>query len=213
MSYFFRLTRNILAVMGLILVIIVMILGVGYWQLTKTPALAKGMCSVDLNEDQVTMYASEFDAKVDAFETEWQAAEVGAPVTISLTEDEANAKIQKWIENTDLPVDISDVKLNFTVDDQCNEKILLFGKVDVACTKLPTGVEMQITTDKNGKPEITISDLAIGSGFVIPQPVEDRIAKAIPVDGFLTYLFKNAKVDLTDINISDGVLTFTANKE
>lgn len=210
----FRLLRNILAVIGLITVIVVIILGVAFWQLTKTPELEGKMRPIEFAEGQAVFYADKFDEKVDELEADLKTISPGARVEISFTEEEATAKIIEEIENADIPLDIEDVWLNFHVDEETGaEQVQLLGKVDVGFTTLKAGVVMEMTIDSNGEPAITVDELAVGSGFLIPDQAKELVADAIPSEEALTDMINNLPIDLTEIKITEGELTFKGKKE
>lgn len=204
--------RNILAVVGLITVIIVIILAVAFWQLTKSPALEGEMRPIELTSTQVSKYADDFEDQVDELEADLLLATVGEEVEVTFTEEMATAKLIEEIEAQDLPFDVDSFWLNFEEDEEGNDVIRLLGKVDTGFATLTAGIEMEMEI-VNGEPELTMSELAIGSGFLIPDQAKDIIADAIPTEEALTDMIKGLPIDLTDIDIEDGELTFIGDKE
>lgn len=201
----------ILMIIGLITVIIAIIIGVAFWQLTKTPALEGEMHEVFYTSAD----AVAFDRAVDDLE-DWlldPTVAVGTSTSLTITDKMATAKISEAIEDADIPVDISGIWLNFAVDEEGNEVVRLLGKVDVGIATLTAGVEMEIYADVNGDPKITLSEVAIGSGFGIPGQVKDLIADAIPSEEALTEMIKDLPINITDIRIQAGQLIFEGTKE
>lgn len=213
MRLLFGIIRNILAIIGLITLIIAFILVIAFWQLTKAPALEGEMTPIEFTSaSQQESYANSFDNKIDVLESELDDKDSGDVVSITFTQEEATAKILQEIYNSDIPVEISDIWVNFATNDDGEEVIQLLGKVDIGFATVTAGVEMEIEIDSNGDPKITYSDVAIGSGFGIPQQAKDLIADAIPSEEALTDMIKDLPIALTDIDISDGNLTFTGTK-
>jgi len=207
----FNIIKWILMIIGLITVILAIIIGVAFWQLTKTPALEGEMHEVFYTSAD----AAAFDREVQELE-DWlldPTVPVGASITLEITEEMATAKIAKAIEEADIPIDVSDVWLNFAVDEEGNEVVQLLGKVDVGIATLTAGLEMEIYADVNGDPKITLSEVAIGSGFGIPGKVKHLIADAIPSEEALTDMIKDLPIDLSDIRIQGGKLIFEGTKQ
>lgn len=201
----------ILMIIGLITLIVAIIIGVAFWQLTKTPALEGEMHEVF----HTSADAAAFDREVQDLE-DWllnPATPVGASTTLEITEAMATAKIAEAIKDADIPVDVSDVWLNFAVDKEGNEVVQLLGKVDVGIAKLTAGLEMEIYADANGDPKITLSEVAIGSGFGIPGQAKKLIANAIPSEKALTDMIKDLPIDVSDIRIQGGKLIFEGTKK
>ncbi len=207
----FNIIKWILMIIGLITVILAIIIGVAFWQLTKSPALEGEMHEVFYTSAD----AVAFDRAVDDLE-DWlldPTVLVGTSTTLEISEKMASAKIARAIEEADIPIDIEDVRINFAKDEEGNEVIQLLGKVDVGIATLTAGVELEIYADEYGNPKITLSEVAIGSGFGIPGQVKDLIADAIPSEEALTEMIEDLPIDITDIRIQAGQLIFEGTKE
>lgn len=200
----------VLMIIGLITVIIAIIIGVCFWQLTKTPALEGEMHPVVYSSAD----AVAFDRAVDDLE-DWlrdPIVPVGTSTTLEISEEMASAKIAEAIEEADIPIDIEDVRINFAVDEKGNEVVQLLGKVDAGFATLTAGVELEMYVE-NGEPKITLSEVAIGSGFGIPGKAKDLIADAIPSEEALTEMIEDLPIRLSDIRIEGGKLIFEGTKE
>ena len=202
----------LLMLIGLIVVILVIAcLTCYYGFLTKPPALEGKMHEVLYTSAE----AAAFDKEIQLLE-DWlldPTVPVGTSRTLEITEEMASAKIAKAIEEADIPIDIEDVWINFAVDEEGDEVVQLLGKVDVGFAKLTAGLEMEIYADANGDPKITLSEVAIGSGFGIPGQAKKLIANAIPSEKALTDMIKDLPIDVSDIRIQGGKLIFEGTKK
>ena len=194
--------KNVLAIIGGITVILVIVIGVLVWQLTQPSELDNKMHEVIPS----SAAAASFDEKVTQLEEDLLLLAVGKEVTLTLTEKEVTSKIVEEIENADIPVDVKDLRVNF-IDD----KVLVLGIVDVG-VELSAGLEIEMKIDENGEPEIVVGGLDIGKGFGIPDAAKDAIASVIPTEEALTDMIKDLPIDLKDIKVGNGQLTFTGAK-
>jgi len=199
-------------IVGAITVIIAITIGVFVWQLTQPSALEKEMRPIELSAVQVERLADSFDDKIEKLEEEiLPALAVGAPVTVTFTEEEATAKIIEQIDEANIPLDVKDIWVNFTHDEKENkDKVLILGKVDVGL-ELSAGLELEIKV-LNGKPKIVVGKLHIGKGWGIPGAAKDAVANVIPSEEALTDMLQDLPIDMTDIQIEGSELTFSGVK-
>lgn len=213
MGCLFRLIRNILAIIGLITVIIVIILGVCIWQLTKSPALEGKMDKFELTDVRVAQEAAKFDDEVKDLERQLADPDVISgrkKAEGTFTQEMVTAKLIEEIENADIPVDVSDLWVNFVYDeDDERPEVWILGKVDAGLT-LTAGLELELVVE-DGKPKINMEGdglgLDVGSGY-LPGGIKDQIANAIPTEDALTDMIEDLPIDLDEIEIGDGELTF-----
>ncbi len=199
----------ILMIIGLITLIVAIVIGVAVWQLTKTPALEGEMHPVSYTAAD----AVAFDAAVEDLE-DWLAdplIPVGTSTTLRLTEKMVTAKVVEAIEDAGIQLDLSDIWVNLTVNEEGDQVIQLLGKFDLGFITLTAGLELEMYVE-NGEPKITLSEVALGSGFGIPDQIKDVIADAIPTDEALIDMIKVLSIDITGIQIGNGQLIFTGKK-
>lgn len=196
-----------LMIIGLITVILAIIIGVAFWQLTQTPGLKGEMHEVVATDQGVT----KFDGAITDFEEDLGKVAVGILETATLRLDEqwVTSKMVEAIEEADIPLDVHDVWVNFT-----DGEIQILGQVDVGRT-LTAGVVLEMGIDAaTGEPELTVGELAVGKGWLIPGAAKDAIANLIPTEEALTDMVTDAMGDLdvklTSIQVEDGDLVFTA---
>ena len=214
MGIVFGWTRNILAIIGLFAIIIAILLGVCVCQLTGSPALEGEMDKYELTEAQVTILVYDFDGKVENLQeiVADKSYNPGDPVTVSFTEEEVTAKLIDEIENSDIPLNISDIWVNFAYDeDDKRYEVWILSKVDVGLG-LTAGLEFLVEVE-NGKPKIVSEGdglgLDVGGGSVLPEEAKRQIVNALPIKEALTDIFNNLPIYITEIEISNGEITFT----
>ena len=204
--------KTILMIIGLITLIVAIVIGVAFWQLTKTPALEGEMHPVHATAAD----AAQFDQKVDDLKMELLDPTIppGTPVILQLTEEMVTGKIMESIEDVDIPLDVSDVWVNFVVDEETGaNKVQILGKVNVGLS-LTAGIVMEIEIDSSsGEPKVILDEVAIGSGFGIPQAAKDQIANLIPTEKALTDMIKDFPVSWDSVSTEGGMLTFTGSKK
>ena len=143
--------KTILMIIGLITLIVAIIIGVGVWQLGKTPAMEAEMRPIQLTEFEVLQLAGEFDAKVDDLAIQLAQKAIGDPVEIFFTEEETSAKILKAIEDAAIPLEVTDIWVNFDVDDTGKGQVRVLGKVDAYVRTLTVGLEIGMSIENKAR--------------------------------------------------------------
>ena len=184
-----------LIVIGAIMVIAAIVLGICVWQVTRPSGLEKKMHEVTYTEAD----AASFDNEIDDLEN-WLENPSGSQYTLTLTEEEVSAKMKEAIDEADIPIDISDVAVNFT-----DGKVVIRGRADVGL-KLRIAMKVEMTIE-NGKPKIKVNDVDIGRAW-IPSQAKDAIANDIPIEDALTDMLEGLPIDVTSIQVEQGHLTF-----
>jgi len=184
-----------LIVIGAIMVIAAIVLGICVWQVTRPSGLEKKMHEVTYTQAD----AASFDNEIDDLEN-WLENPSGSQYTLTLTEEEVSAKMKEAIDEADIPIDISDVAVNFT-----DGKVVIRGRADVGL-KLRIAMKVEMTIE-NGKPKIKVNDVDIGRAW-IPSQAKDAIANDIPIEDALTDMLEGLPIDVTSIQVEQGHLTF-----
>jgi hypothetical protein len=184
-----------LIVIGAITVIAAIVLGIYAWQVTRPSGLEEKMHDVTYTQAE----AASFDNEIDGLEN-WLENPSGSQYTLTLTEEEVSAKMKEAIDEADIPIDISDVAVNFT-----DGKVVIRGRADVGL-KLRIAMRVEMTIE-DGKPKIKVEKLDIGKAW-IPRQAKDAIANDIPIEDALTDMLKGLPMDVTSIQVEQGHLTF-----
>jgi len=191
-----------LIVIGAITVIAAIVLGIYAWQVTRPSGLEKKMHDVTYTQAD----AASFDNEIDDLENWLENPSVpnGSQFTLTLTEAEVSAKMKEAIDEADIPIDVSDVAVNFT-----DGKVLIRGKADVGL-KLRIALKVGMTIE-DGKPKLKVNDVDIGKAW-IPSQANDAMADAIPIEDALTDMLEGLPIDVTSIQVEQGHLTFVGEK-
>jgi hypothetical protein len=187
-----------LIVIGAITVIAAIVLGVCAWQVTRPSGLEKKMHDVTYTQAD----AASFDNKIIDLESWLANSSVpnGSQNTLTLTEEEVSAKMKEAIDEADIPIDITNVAVNFT-----GGKVLIRGRVDVGL-KLRIAMKVEMTIE-DGKPKLKIDDVDAGRAW-IPSQAKHAIANNIPIEDALTDMLNGLPLDVTSIQVEQGHLTF-----
>ena len=203
MGCIWRVIRTILVIIGAITVIIAIIIGVGFYLLTRPSALEKEMTPIELTPAEATAAVKRFDTKIDTLEAQLEALKSGDPIPpLTLTQEEVTAKIADEIEKADIPVNVERIWVNFKDD-----KVLLLGTVNVG-VDVSAGVVAGMEITEEGEPKVVLDKIDIGGGVPVPKAAKDQIAAAIPSEEALTEMIRELPIKITDIDIRDGKLTF-----
>jgi hypothetical protein len=196
----FHIVKIALIVIGAITVIAAIVLGVCAWQVTRPSGLEKRMHEVTY----IQADAASFDNKIDGLKSWLENSSVpnGSQFTLTLTEEEVSAKTKEAIDEADIPIDITNVAVNFT-----DGKVVIRGRADFGLKlRIAMRVEMMI---EDGKPKTKVEKLDIGKAW-IPRQAKNAIANNIPIEDALTDMLKGLPIYLSedDIQVEQGHLTF-----
>ncbi len=135
--------KGFLIAIGVIVVLVFIVGGVGYYLVTRPPEIAKEMRPVEVSTED----AQSFDQKLEAFRAEVEAAAAGEEVKLIITEEELTSKvsasIEKLVEDADLPLGVSDIQINFSMG---SAYLLITATVDYegAAPPVQAGAEVEI---------------------------------------------------------------------
>lgn len=188
-----------LIVIGAITVIAAIVFGIYAWQVTRPSGLEEKMHDVTYTQAE----AASFDNEIDGLEN-WLENPSGSQYTLTLTEEEVSAKMKEAIDEADIPIDISDVAVNFT-----DGKVVIRGRADVGL-KLRIAMKVEMTIE-DGKPKLKVNDVDIGKAW-IPRQAKNAIANNIPIEDALTDMLEGLPIDVTSIQVEQGHLTFVGEK-
>ncbi len=182
-------------VFGSIVVLVLIIVGVVWFMMSRPSKLAEDVTPVVSN----TAAAQSLDNKWQTFQTEVAQSKAGTSITVTLTEEEVDSKINDGLKTVNLPAGLTVGKMNVNLKDG---KILLAATIQYSVLSGNAG--MVATVDLvNGQPTITVTDIDMGS-LPFPQSLKDQLKSLIPQDA----LFQtNSSFQAQSIDISNGLLT------
>jgi len=199
----FNIIKLILMIIGLITVIAAIVIGVAVWQLTKTPSIEAEMHPVEATVEDGYL----FNQKLQDIEDKILSGQIlpGEAVEVRLSEREVAGKIELAIEESageGFGLNVEDVWVNFRVDPETGAKqALILAKVKMGLT-LKAGVVFELDI-QGGEPSLTVDEIAVGSGWLLPQSAKDQIAKVIPSDDALKNAFKALPVSWSNLSIDE----------
>ena len=180
---------------GSIVALALIVAGVA-WILISLPS---GIASEVTPVTSSTELARQLDAKWDEFQNAVRQAAPGTEVTLTLTQEEVNSKINEELKTVDLPAGFSIKNVNVNLVDG---KILLAADATYSVLKGKAGLEASVEI-VNGSPSIVVTDVDMGK-LPIPQALKDQLGGLIPEGGIIQS--SGLPLDMQDIQIIDGQL-------
>jgi hypothetical protein len=182
-------------VLGSIVILVVIIVGI-LWILLSWPSKIASHVTPVISDAAA---AQQLDATWDTFKNTVLKSAPGTVVSIILTQEEVNSKINEQLKTVDLPqgMSVSDVNVNLK-----DGKLKLAANVGYSLFKGSAGMEAEITS-VNGTPSVVVQDVDFGS-LPIPQSLKDQLKKLIPEGGILKV--SDLPFNVQDIQIENGQL-------
>jgi len=180
-------------VLGSIIGLLVIVVGVVWFLMSRAPAITANMTDVASSPEA----AAALDQKWEDFRVAVNEAPTGTTVSVAITEEEVTSKINEELKNIELPAGLKmgDVTVNLQ-----DGKLVL--AADISYSVLSGTAAMEATIEEvNGQPSIVVSDVDMGS-LPIPQTLKDQLSDLIPEDGIIA--LSDLPFDISKIQIVDG---------
>lgn len=190
-----RLIRGFITVVGIIGILVIIALTMGYYLYSLRPWIQAKMTPVAVTAEA----AQSFDQKFEALEMEiHQAIAAGEEreTALVITEKEVNSKLVEVLAEGDLPFD--QILVNFR-----EGRFLIYAVADVPGVAARTGAIGRIQV-VNGDLEIVIEDFDLGK-LPLPQAVNGGVEKLLDI--MLKLKLADVPLEITDVEISDRELT------
>ncbi|MDD5190940.1 MAG: hypothetical protein PHE50_07860 [Dehalococcoidales bacterium] len=189
-------------VLGSIVGLVVIIVGVIWFLMSRTTGIAAEMTEVTAS----TQAAAELDTKMADFRSEVSAAAVGSTVSVTMTEEEVTSKIAEELKTVELPAGLSlgDVSVNLK-----DGKLLLSADMKYSVFSGNAGMEAEVK-EVDGKASILVDDVDFGS-LPIPQSLKDQLKGMIPANGVIA--LEDLPFDISSIQIVDGQMVIAGVKQ
>lgn len=180
---------------GSLVVLVIIIVGIVWILMSRTSSIAAQVKPVTSSLEA----AQRLDTKWDDFKNTVGQSQPGTPVTVTLTQEEVNSKINEELKTVTLPsgLGISDVNVNLV-----DGKILISANVNYSILSGSAGMEATIEM-VNGNPSIVIRDVDMGK-LPIPQSLKDQLKDLIPEGGVINT--SGLPFDTQNVVIVDGQL-------
>lgn len=190
-----RLIRGCITVVGIIGILVIIALVMGYYLYSLRPWIQAKMTPVAVSAEA----AQSLDQKFEVLETEIDeaiAAGEERETSLVITEKEVNSKLVEVLAEGDLPFD--QILVNFR-----EGRFLIYTVADVPGVAARMGAigRMQVV---NGDPEIVIEDFDLGK-LPLPQAVNGGIGELLDV--MVRLKLADLPLDITDVEISNRELT------
>ncbi|MBC8511660.1 MAG: hypothetical protein H8D32_01595 [Dehalococcoidia bacterium] len=190
-----RLIRGCITVVGIIGILVIIALIMGYYLYSLRPWIQAKMTPVAVTAEA----AQSFDQKFEALEMEiHQAIAAGEEreTALVITEKEVNSKLVEVLAEGDLPFD--QILVNFR-----EGRFLIYAVADVPGVAARTGAIGRIQV-VNGDLEIVLEDFDLGK-LPLPQAVNGGIEKLLDI--MVKLKLADVPLEITDVEISDRELT------
>jgi hypothetical protein len=190
-----RLIRGCITVVGIIGILVIIALVMGYYLYSLRPWIQAKMTPVAVSAEA----AQSLDQKFEVLETEFDeaiAAGEERETSLVITEKEVNSKLVEVLAEGDLPFD--QILVNFR-----EGRFLIYAVADVRGVAARMGAigRMQVV---NGDPEIVIEDFDLGK-LPLPQAVNGGIGEVLDV--MVRLKLADLPLEITDVEISNRELT------
>lgn len=190
-----RLIRGCITVVGIIGILVVIALVMGYYLYSLRPWIQAKMTPVAVTAEA----AQSLDQKFEVLETEFDeaiAAGEERETSLVITEKEVNSKLVEVLAEGDLPFD--QILVNFR-----EGRFLIYAVADVPGVAARTGAIGRIQV-VNGALEIVIEDFDLGK-LPLPQAVNGGVEKLLDI--MVKLKLADVPLEITDVEISDRELT------
>jgi hypothetical protein len=184
-------------VIGSIVLLVVIIVGVAWFLMSRPSKIAKDVTPVVYNEAAV----ESLDNKWDAFKTEVAQSKSGTPVTVTLTQEEVNSKINDGLETANLPAGLTVGKMNVNLKDG---QILIGATIQYSVLSGNAGMSATVEI-VNGQPTINVTGVDLGS-LPFPQSLKDQLKNLIPQNALFQ---SDSSFTAQSVVIADGQMVIT----
>ena len=193
-----RLIKGLIMVIGVIGVMVIFTLLIGYYLYSLSPRMQERLIPVAVSADAV----QSFDQKLDELEGQIKAA-VGAgenrEVSLIITENEINSKLVQMLAEGELPL-LKRILINFG-----DGYFLTYAVVDTPGIDAKTGLMGRVEIIE-GEPEIVIDEFNLGK-LPLPKSVDKRVEQLVNI--IVTLQLPEVSLDITSAEIKNHQLTVT----
>lgn len=186
-------------VIGVIGIIVVFALLLGYYLYSLSPQIQARLIPVSVSAEAV----QSFDQKIDELENQIEAAvDAGQNKEVSLiiTESEVNSKFVQMLAEGELPI-LKRILVNFG-----DGYFLIYAVVDAPGIDAKTGLMGQVEAVE-GEPKIVIDEFNLGK-LPLPKSVDKRVEQLLNI--IVSLQLPEVSLDITSVEIKDQQMTVNA---
>ena len=194
-----RLIKGLIMVIGVIGIIVVFALLLGYYLYSLSPQIQARLIPVSVSAEAV----QSFDQKIDELENQIEAAvDAGQNKEVSLiiTESEVNSKFVQMLAEGELPM-LKRILINFG-----DGYFLIYAVVDAPGIDAKTGLMGQVESIES-EPKIVIDEFNLGK-LPIPKSVYKRFEQLLNI--IVSLQLPEVSLDITSVEIKDQQMTVNA---
>jgi hypothetical protein len=180
-------------VIGSILVLVLIVVAVVWILLSRPSKIAAGVTSVPSD----TQAAQSLDTKWNNFDSTIAKSSAGTPVTVTLTQEEVNSKVNAQLSTVDLPDGLTVSNVNVNLKDG---QILLSADLKYSIFSGSAGMTATVQI-VDGQPTVVVTDVDMGS-LPIPQSMKDQLTGLI--SGASLFQESTASFVTQSVQIADG---------
>ena len=180
-------------VVGSILVLVLIVVGIAWILLSRPSKIAAGVTSVSSN----TQAAQSLYNKWNSFNSTIAQSSAGTPVTVTLTQEEVNSKVNAQLSTVDLPEGLTVSNVNVNLKDG---QILLSADLKYSIFSGSAGMTATVQI-VDGQPTVVVTNVDMGS-LPIPQSVQDKLTGLI--SGASLFQESTAAFVTQSVQIADG---------
>jgi hypothetical protein len=157
-------------VIGSLLVLILIVVAIAWILLSRPSKIAAGVTSVPSNSQA----AQSLDTKWNNFNSTIAQSSAGTPVTVTLTQEEVNSKVNAQMSTVSLPDGLTVSNVNVNLKDG---QILLSADMKYSIFSGNAGMTAAVQI-VDGQPTVVVTNVDMGS-LPIPQSVQDKLTGLI----------------------------------
>jgi len=193
-----RLIKGLIMVIGVIGVMVIFTLLIGYYLYSLSPRIQARLIPVAVSADAV----QSFNQKLDELEGQIKAA-VGAgenrEVSLIITENEINSKLVQMLAEGELPL-LKRILINFG-----DGYFLTYAVVDTPGIDAKTGSMGRVEIIE-GEPKIVIDEFNLGK-LPLPKSANKRVEQLLNI--MVSLQLPEVSLDITGVEIKNHQLTVT----
>jgi len=192
-----RLIRGLIMFIGVIGIVVIIALIIGYYLYSLSPRIEGRIIPVAVSADD----AQNFDKKLDSLKTQAkETSETGEKTEVSLviTEKEANSKLVQLLAEGELP--LKKILINFG-----DGYFLISTVMDAPGVDAKTGAIGRIEISKS-KPKVVLAEFNLGK-LPLPKSVKIKVEQLLNI--MVNLQVADFPVEISDVQIKNHQLTVT----
>ncbi len=181
------------------LVGLVVIVAVVAWIMVSLPS---GIGSQVEEVESSPALAASFDSKWDDFSASVAASAPGTALTLTITQEELNSKINEELKTLALPDNLTVSSVNANLSEG---EMRIAAKIKYSVLSGTAGLAAEIVIE-NGTPKVLVTDVDMGK-LPIPSALKDQLRKLVPED--IIIQTAGTSFETSSVEIHDGEMVLS----